>query len=93
MIYHAIERSEDLFLTFQTTLVSRESLADFSRNFTEPEGPDSRHDPPTRELFKARQLSALPWGFLPYNVSRCEQRPAPGLPHPTVLRLQAFSTS
>jgi hypothetical protein len=40
-----------------------------------------------------RQRTALPWGFFPYDVLRRKQRPLPGLPHPAMLRLQAFSTS
>jgi hypothetical protein len=35
----------------------------------------------------------LPWGFVPYDAFRNEQRPTPGLPRPTALRLQVFSTS
>jgi hypothetical protein len=31
--------------------------------------------------------------FLPYDALRSGQRPAPGLPHPAVRRLQVFSTS
>jgi hypothetical protein len=31
--------------------------------------------------------------FLPYDALRSGQRPAPGLPHPAVQRLQVFSTS
>jgi hypothetical protein len=38
-------------------------------------------------------LGRLPWGFVPFDAYRSEQRPTPGLPHPAVLRLQAFSTS
>jgi hypothetical protein len=30
---------------------------------------------------------------VPYDACSHEQRPAPGLPHPAVLRLQVFSTS
>jgi len=35
----------------------------------------------------------LPWGLVPYDAFRSRQRPTPGLPHPAVLRLQAFSAS
>jgi hypothetical protein len=38
-------------------------------------------------------LGRLPWGFVPYDAYRNEQRPTPGLPGLAVLRLQAFSTS
>jgi hypothetical protein len=44
-------------------------------------------------LYKTLQRTALPWGFFPYNVSKRRQRRTSGLPHPTLLRLQAFSTS
>lgn len=35
----------------------------------------------------------LPWGLVLLDAFRSRQRPTPGLPHPAVLRLQAFSTS
>jgi hypothetical protein len=50
----------------------------------------------SRACYRARngrQRTALPWGFFPYDVFRRKQRPMLGLPHPTMLRLQAFSTS
>jgi hypothetical protein len=37
--------------------------------------------------------AALPWGLVLFDACRSEQRPAPGLPDPVVLRLQVFSTS
>jgi len=34
-------------------------------------------------------VCSLSWGFFPFSVRDVGQRPAPGLPHPTVLHLQA----
>lgn len=63
---------------------------------TSPESEDST-EVSTRQrlpvLLKTLQRTALPWGFSPYNVSKHKQRHPPGLPHPTLLHLQAFSTS
>jgi hypothetical protein len=42
---------------------------------------------------RTRRRTTLPWGLLPLRRLRREQRPTLGLPHPAVLRLQAFSTS
>lgn len=44
-------------------------------------------------MIKARQQTALPWGFLHFDVYKHDQRPTSSLPHSTVLRLQVFSTS
>lgn len=43
-----------------------------------------------RVCIKTLQRTALPWGFFPYNVYKHRQRQTPGLPSPTLLRLQSF---
>jgi hypothetical protein len=61
----------------------------------------SRHGPspapcarlPAHQFTRLVAVSALPWSFSPFSGIRCGKRPTPGLPHPAVLRPQAFSAS
>jgi hypothetical protein len=71
-----------------------------------PGGPDARSTAPShrpegrhkgaherRQDTESTTHTALPWGFFPYDVQRREQLLISGLPLPTTLRLQVFSTS
>jgi hypothetical protein len=49
--------------------------------------------PMTLHLAVSTSCAVLPWDSSLYSASSYRQRPTLGLPHPTVLRLQVFSTS
>jgi hypothetical protein len=88
-----LKSSEELRYQLELRPPSRKHVIVSSSRFNGPKGPLPRSENPTSCLYKARQQTALPWGFLPFDVFKHNQRPTPSLPHSTVLRLQVFSTS
>jgi hypothetical protein len=88
-----LRSSEELLRDLELFRLSRKHAAVFSFRFCGPEDPFPPSENSTSRLYKARRLTALPWGSFPFGVFKRNQRPTPSLPHSAVLRLQVFSTS